>query len=65
MSLKVNSKTEGVDKQDFYLYKTLKKIHARVQSDLQKLEKMNLLLVLNTPGSLEHFMIHTDQRYFQ
>jgi len=26
---------------------------------------MNLLLVLNTPDSLEHFMAHTDQRYFQ
>jgi CheY-like chemotaxis protein len=26
---------------------------------------VNLLLVLNTPGSLEHFMIHTDQRYFE
>ena len=65
MSLKVISPTERVDKQDFYLYKILKKIHARVQADIQKLEKLNLLLVLNTPGSLEHLMIHTDQRYFQ
>ena len=65
MPLKVTPTAERVDKQDFYLYKTLKKIHARVQSDIQKLEKLNLLLVLNTPGSLEHFMIHTDQRYFQ
>jgi CheY-like chemotaxis protein len=65
MTFKVNLTAEGVEKQDFYLYKTLKKIHARVQSDLQRLEKVNLLLVLNTPGSLEHFMIHTDQRYFQ
>ena len=65
MPLKVTPAAERVDKQDFYLYKTLKKIHARVQSDIQKLEKLNLLLVLNTPGSLEHFMIHTDQRYFQ
>jgi CheY-like chemotaxis protein len=65
MPLEVISPAERVDKQDFYLYKTLKKIHARVQADLQKLEKLNLLLVLNTPGSLEHFMIHTDQRYFQ
>jgi len=65
MSLKVAPSAERVDKQDFYLYKTLKRIHARVQSDLQKLEKMNLLLVLNTPGSLEHLMIHTDPRYFQ
>lgn len=65
MSPKVTTTAERVDRQDFYLYKTLKKIHARVQSDLQKLEKLNLLLVLNTPGSLEHFMIHTDQKYFQ
>jgi CheY-like chemotaxis protein len=65
MHPKVTSPVERVDKQDFYLYKTLKKIHALVQSEIQKQEKLNLLLVLNTPGSLEHFMIHTDQRYFQ
>ena len=65
MSPKVTPTADLVDKQDFYLYKTLKKIHARVQSEIQKLEKLNLLLVLNTPGSLEHFMIHTDQRYLQ
>ncbi|MEE9462782.1 MAG: hypothetical protein V3V53_13170, partial [Bacteroidales bacterium] len=65
MSPKVTSTAERVDRQDFYLYKILKGIHARVQSDLQKLEKLNLLLVLNTPGSLEHFMIHTNQKYFQ
>ena len=65
MSLKVTSAAEQVDKQDFYLYKTLRTVHARMQSELQRLEKVNLLLVLNTPGSLEHIMIHTDQRYFQ
>ena len=65
MSLSITSTNGRVEKKDFYLYKTLKKIHAHVQSEIQKLEKLNLLLVLNTPGSLEHFMIHTDQRYFQ
>ncbi len=65
MPLKVTPPTEQADKQDFYLYKILKNIHARVQADIQKLEKLNILLVLNTPGSLEHLMIHTDQRYFQ
>ena len=65
MPLKVTPPTERLDKQDFYLYKALKTIHARVQSEIQKQEKLNILLVLNTPGSLEHFMIHTDQRYFQ
>ncbi len=65
MSTNSISTTERIDKQDFYLYKALKKIHARVQSEIQELKKLNLLLILNTPGSFEHFMIHTDPKYFQ
>jgi hypothetical protein len=45
---KTASAAERVDKQDFYLYQTLKEIHAHVQSETQRLKKLNLLLVLNT-----------------
>jgi CheY-like chemotaxis protein len=64
MSEKVAKTVVRIEKKDFYLHTALKGIHANVQSALQKLEKPDLLLVLNPPGSLEHFMIHTDQRYF-
>lgn len=52
-------------KKDFYVYKCLREIHGINQALLMEKERYGILLVLNTPGSLEHFMVHTDQDYFQ
>ena len=47
-------------KKDFYIYKCLKEIHRLLQSELLENKHLGILLILNTPGSLEHFMVHTD-----
>jgi CheY-like chemotaxis protein len=47
-------------KKDFYIYKCLREIHRLNQNKLIKKEQNGILLILNTPGSLEHFMVHTD-----
>lgn len=47
-------------KKDFYIYKCLKEIHRLFQEQLLDKKYHEILLILNTPGSLEHFMIHTD-----
>ncbi len=47
-------------KKDFYIYKCLREIHRLNQSLLLEMNRQGILLILNTPGSLEHFMVHTD-----
>jgi CheY-like chemotaxis protein len=47
-------------KKDFYIYKCLQEIHRLNQNHLLKNGKGGIILILNTPGSLEHFMVHTD-----
>jgi CheY-like chemotaxis protein len=47
-------------KKDFYIYKCLKEIHRLSQAKLVENNHLGILLILNTPGSLEHFMVHTD-----
>ena len=47
-------------KKDFYIYKCLRDIHREAQSELLEGKHTGILLILNTPGSLEHFMVHTD-----
>ncbi len=47
-------------KKDFYIYNCLREIHRSIQSELLAGEHKGILLILNTPGSLEHFMVHTD-----
>jgi CheY-like chemotaxis protein len=44
----------------FYLYRHLEKIHADFQHIIQKNRNSQVILIMNTPGSLEHFMIHSD-----
>ena len=51
-------------KKSFYLYKHLEKIHSNFQKVIQCNKYCNVLLVMNTPGSLEHFMVHTDPVLF-
>jgi CheY-like chemotaxis protein len=47
-------------KKDFYIYKCLREIHRLCQEELLDKHYGEILLILNTPGSLEHFMVHTD-----
>jgi CheY-like chemotaxis protein len=47
-------------KKDFYIYKCLREIHRLKQAELLTISKHRFLLILNTPGSLEHYMVHTD-----
>jgi CheY-like chemotaxis protein len=47
-------------KKDFYIYKCLREIHRLCQEELLDNHDGGILLILNTPGSLEHFMVHTD-----
>jgi CheY-like chemotaxis protein len=47
-------------KKDFYIYKCLREIHRLKQLQLHEKGNNDILLILNTPGSLEHFMVHTD-----
>ncbi|MCK4746198.1 MAG: response regulator [Bacteroidales bacterium] len=42
------------------MYKCLREIHGLNQAELQEKTRSGILLTLNTPGSLEHFMVHTD-----
>jgi CheY-like chemotaxis protein len=49
-------------KKDFYIYSCLKEIHRRKQAEIFEKKTGGILLILNTPGSLEHFMVHTDPR---
>lgn len=48
------------DRKDFYIYKCLREIHRINQEELIRNRRGEVLLILNTPGSLEHFMVHTD-----
>lgn len=52
-------------KEDFYIYKCLKEIHRRKQAELLEKHQKGFLLILNTPGSLEYTMIHTDPEALQ
>lgn len=52
-------------KKDFYVYKCLREIHEINQALLMENERRGILLILNTPGSLEHFLVHTDPDCFQ
>ncbi|HEC41521.1 MAG TPA: response regulator [Bacteroides sp.] len=47
-------------KKDFYIYKCLREIHRINQELLLENNQQEILLIMNTPGSLEHFMVHTD-----
>ncbi|MFC2115753.1 response regulator [Bacteroidota bacterium] len=47
-------------KKDFYIYKCLREIHVINQMGLQGKDRSGILLILNTPGSLEHLMVHTN-----
>ncbi len=47
-------------KKDFYIIKCLREIHRLNQSLLLEQQHRGILLILNTPGSMEHFMVHTD-----
>lgn len=47
-------------KKDFYIYKCLMEIHRLNQKALLEENNDEILLILNTPGSLEHCMVHTD-----
>ena len=52
-------------KKDFYIYKCLRQIHKINQDRFQENNLGGILLILNTPGSLEHFMVHTDPGILQ
>ena len=54
----------AVREQSFYLYKHLERIHADFQSVVQRNKYQNVLLIMNTPGSLENFMVHSDPGCF-
>ena len=47
-------------KKDFYVYKCLREIHGINQAALPGKNRLGILLMFNTPGSLEHLTIHTD-----
>jgi len=52
-------------KKDFYIYKCLREIHRISQAKLLQEKQQGILLIQNTPGSLEHFMVHTDPEKVQ
>jgi CheY-like chemotaxis protein len=52
-------------KKDFYIYKCLREIHRLNQAKLLEEKQHGILLILNTPGSLEHFMVHTEAEKIQ
>jgi len=52
-------------KKDFYIYKCLREIHRLNQEKLLQEKQQGILLIQNTPGSLEHFMVHTDPEKVQ
>jgi len=57
----------GVNKapgNSFYLYRQLEMIHADFQNIILKNRNYNVILIMNTPGSLEHFMVHSDPEVF-
>ena len=45
---------------DFYIFKCLSEIHRQKQMQLHKQGHNGIILILNTPGSLEHFMVHSN-----
>ena len=47
-------------KKDFYVYKCLKEIHGINQAALPEKDRLGVLLMFNTPGSLEHLTVHTN-----
>ena len=54
----------GAGEKSFYLYLGLEKIHADFQKLIQKNRYDDVLLIMNTSGSLQHFMVHTDPEFF-
>lgn len=54
----------GTREKSFYLYKNLEKIHSDFQKVIQKNMYNNVLLIMNTPGSLKNLMVHTDPDLF-
>lgn len=52
-------------KKEFYIYKCLREIHRLNQASLIDKNLDEILLILNTPGSLEHFLVHTDPNILQ
>ena len=59
-----NQALVSAKEKSFYLYKHLEKIHSDFQKVIQQNKYHNVLLIMNTPGSLEHFMAHTDPEIF-
>jgi CheY-like chemotaxis protein len=54
-----------IREKSFYLHRHLEKIHSDFQKVIQSNMYNNVLLIMNTPGSLKNFMVHTDPDVFQ
>jgi len=59
-----NQALVSAKEKSFYLYKHLEKKHSDFQKVIQQNKYHNVLLIMKTPGSLEHFMAHTDPEIF-